>query len=136
MNSNQNQQQQDSVYQHSSGIRNDYGGSWQGGFGPYQRTPANYAGGTGPNFNQNITLYAQDGSTKQAMTDANGAITNEDRQWLSDHGGALPISQVPSKDKAIVGTGTGAASQLNADANQIGTKPLDIRGAGTFNNNL
>jgi hypothetical protein len=131
------QQQQPSsnaeVLQHSSGVRNLPGGSWQGGFGPYPRTPANYAGGAGPNKNQNITLYAQDGSTKECMTDDNGAITIEDRNWLAQHGGALPISQVPSKDKCIVGTGTGAASQLGQDASSIGTKPLDIRGPGTFN---
>jgi len=130
-----NQNQNNDVLQHSSGIRNLAGGTWQGGYGPYNRTPANYAGGAGPNKNQNITLYAQDGSTKQSQTDGNGAISNEDRQWLSQHGGALPINQVPQQDKAIVGTGTGAASQLNQDANQIGTKPLDIRGPGTFFNN-
>jgi len=132
-NNNLSSQAAPEVLQHSSGIRNLPGGSWQGGFGPYQRTPANYAGGSGPNANQNITLYAQDGSTKQALTNDNGAITNEDRKWLSEHGGALPISQVPSQDKCIVGTGTGAAAQLNADPDNIGTKPLDIRGAATFN---
>ena len=47
------------VLQHSSGVRNQPGGSTQGGVGPYQRTPANYAGGPGPNPNSTITLYAQ-----------------------------------------------------------------------------
>lgn len=30
-----------------------------GGASPYQRTPANYAGGAGPNANNTITLHAQ-----------------------------------------------------------------------------
>jgi hypothetical protein len=47
------------VLHHSSGIRNQPGGSTQGGIGPYQRTPANYAGGHGPHPNSTITLYAQ-----------------------------------------------------------------------------
>jgi len=132
-NLNLNNQTNPDVMQHSSGIRNMPGGSYQGGFGPYARTPANYAGGAGPNRNQNITLYAQDGQTKQSQTDENGAISEEGRTWLSQHGGALPIDQIPQQDKALVGTGTGAAAQLGADANQIGTKPLDIRGPGTFN---
>jgi hypothetical protein len=47
------------VLHHSSGVRNQPGGSTQGGIGPYQRTPANYAGGPGPHANSTITLYAQ-----------------------------------------------------------------------------
>jgi hypothetical protein len=81
------------------------------------RTPGSYAGGPGPNQRQNITLYAQDGSTKQSQTDQFGAISSEDRQWLADHGGALPINMVPPQDKAIVGKGT-VVTNLGAQGNQ------------------
>lgn len=47
----------------------------------------------------------------------------------------MPISQIPPEDKALVGTGTGAAAQMGDDANQIGTKPLDNRPPGSFNPN-
>jgi hypothetical protein len=123
------------LLQHSSGVRNQPGGSAQGGIGPYQRTPANYAGGPGPNANAQITLYAQNGQTKQTTTDANGAISDADRQWLANNGGALPISEVPAQDKAIVGTGTGAAAHMAGDTHQIGTKPLDNRAPGSYNQN-
>jgi len=125
----------DDVLHHSSGVRNQPGGSTQGGIGPYQRTPANYAGGPGPHANSTITLYAQNGQTKQTTTDANGAISEADRQWLANNGGALPISQVPAQDKALVGTGTGAAAYMVGDTHQIGTKPLDNRPPGSFNPN-
>lgn len=75
------------------------------------------------------------GQTKETTTDANDAISYADRQWLGDNGGAMPISQVPSQDKAIVGKRTGATSQMDGDANQIGTKPLDNRPPGSFNPN-
>ncbi|CAF4287732.1 unnamed protein product, partial [Rotaria sordida] len=132
---NQGTNTNEDVLQHSSGIRNQPGGSMQGGVGPYQRTPANYAGGPGPHANTTITLHAQNGQTRQATTDANGAISDADRQWLADNGGAMPISQVPPQDKAIVGTGTGAAARMNADTSEIGTKPLDNRPPGSFNPN-
>ncbi|CAF4369331.1 unnamed protein product, partial [Rotaria sordida] len=85
---NQGTNTNEDVLQHSSGIRNQPGGSMQGGVGPYQRTPANYAGGPGPNPNTTITLHAQNGQTRQTTTDANGAISDADRQWLADNGGA------------------------------------------------
>jgi hypothetical protein len=47
----------------------------------------------------------------------------------------MPISQVPSQDKTIVGKRTGAASQMDGDGNQIGTKPLNNRPPGSFNPN-
>jgi hypothetical protein len=59
MNQNENSNLNEDVLQHSSGVRNQLGGSTQGGNGPYQRTPANYAGGPGPHANSTITLYAQ-----------------------------------------------------------------------------
>jgi hypothetical protein len=62
----------------------------------------------------------------------NGAISESDRQWLANNGGALPISQVPAKDKAIVGTGTGAAAYISGDTHLIGTKPLNNRPPGSF----
>ncbi|CAF4901181.1 unnamed protein product [Rotaria sp. Silwood1] len=135
MSQNQGNNTNTDVLQHSSGIRNQPGGSTQGGIGPYQRTPANYAGGPGLNPNSTVTLHAQNGQTRQTTTDANGAISDADRQWLADNGGAMPISQVPPQDKAIVGTGTGAAAQMCGDASQIGTKPLDNRLPGSFNPN-
>ncbi|CAF1170646.1 unnamed protein product, partial [Didymodactylos carnosus] len=138
MSQNQNSSGQtgdNDVLHHSSGIRNTYGGGAQGGLGPYQRTPANYAGGPGPHANTQITLHAQNGQTKQTTTDAQGAISDQDRQWLADNGGALPISSIPPEDKAVVGTGTRAASQMNADASQVGTKPFDTRPPGSFNPN-
>ncbi|CAF1508399.1 unnamed protein product, partial [Rotaria sordida] len=107
----------------------------QGGVGPYQRTPANYAGGPGPHANTTITLHAQNGQTRQTTTDTNGTISDADRQWLADNGGAMPISQVPPQDKAIVGTGTGAAARMSGDTSEIGTKPLDNRPPGSFNPN-
>ncbi|CAF4437176.1 unnamed protein product, partial [Adineta steineri] len=100
-----------------------------------QRTPANYAGGPGLHPNSTITLHAQNGQTKRTNTDANGAISDADRQWLADNGGALPISQVPPQDKAIVGTGTGAAAKMAGDTTHIGTKPLDNRPPGSVNPN-
>ncbi|CAF0949359.1 unnamed protein product [Rotaria sordida] len=131
----QNQGNNTDVLQHSSGIRNQPGGSMQGGVGPYQRTPANYAGGPGSHANTTITLHAQNGQTRQTTTDTNGAISDADRQWLADNGGAMPISQVPPQDKAIVGTGTGAAARMGGDTSEIGTKPLDNRPPGSFNPN-
>ncbi|UJR38401.1 hypothetical protein I4U23_031070 [Adineta vaga] len=89
----------------------------QGGIGPYQRTPANYAGGPDPHANSTITLYAQNGQT---TTDANGAISDDDRQWLANNG---------------VGTGTGAAAHMIGDTIHIGTKPLDTRQPGSYNPN-
>jgi hypothetical protein len=59
MNQNQDSHLSGDVLQHSSGVRNQPGGSTQRGTGPYQRTPANYAGGPGPHANSTITLYAQ-----------------------------------------------------------------------------
>ncbi len=59
MNQNQGNNSNEELLQHSSGVRNQPGGSTQGGIGPYQRTPANYAGGPGPHANSTITLYAQ-----------------------------------------------------------------------------
>jgi hypothetical protein len=59
MSQNQGNNLNEDVLQHSSGVRNQPGGSIQGGIGPYQRTPANYAGGPGPHANSQITLYAQ-----------------------------------------------------------------------------
>ena len=47
----------------------------------------------------------------------------------------MPLSQIPPQDKAIVGTGTGAAAQMGGDANEIGTKPLDNRAPGSYNPN-
>ncbi len=153
MNQNENSNLNEDVLQHSSGVRNQLGGSTQGGNGPYQRTPANYAGGPGPHANSTITLYAQkwvisflkifkwvvylcfSGQTKQTTTNANGAISENDRQWLANNGGALPIWEVPAQDKAIVGTGTGAAAHIAGDTHQIGTKPLDNRLPGSFNPN-
>ena len=79
-------------------------------------------------------LYCS-GQTKQTTTDSNGAISDADRQWLADNGGAMPISQVPAQDKALVGTGTGAAAQMSGDTNQVGTKPLDNRPPGSYNPN-
>lgn len=73
------------------------------------------------------------GQTKQTTTDANGAISEDDRQWLANNGGALPISQVPAQDKALVGTGTGAAAHMAADTTHIGTRPLDNRAPGSGN---
>jgi hypothetical protein len=73
------------------------------------------------------------GQTKQTTTDANGAVSEADRQWLANNGGALPIFEVPAQDKAIVGTGTGAAAHMIGDAHQFGTRPLDIRPPGSFN---
>ncbi len=59
MNQDQDNNLSEEVLQHSSDVRNQPGGSTQGGIGPYQRTPANYAGGPGPNANSTITLDAQ-----------------------------------------------------------------------------
>jgi len=124
LNSNVPQNNND-VFQHSSGIRNLQGGSWQGGFGPYNRTPANYAGGSGPNQNQNITLYAQDGSTKQCETNDNGELKFEDTQWLNSHGGALPLNQVPQQDKACI-----RQSSSSVEARRAGN--LNSGGGGGF----
>jgi hypothetical protein len=49
-----------------------------------------------------ITLYAQDGSTRQAQTNENGELSLQDTQWLNSHGGALPLDQVPQQDKACI----------------------------------
>jgi hypothetical protein len=83
----------------------------------------------------NLCMFDCSGQTKQTTTDPNGAISDADRQWLANNGGALPISQVPAQDKAIVGTGTGAAAHMAGDTHQIGTKPLDNRPPGSFNPN-
>ena len=83
----------------------------------------------------NLYIVIFSGQTKQTTTDANGAISDADRQWLANNGGALPISQVPAQDKAIVGTGTGAAAHMAGDVTHIGTKPLDTRAPGSFNPN-
>ena len=82
-----------------------------------------------------LSLCSCSGQTKQTTTDANGAISDADRQWLANNGGALPISLVPAQDKALVGTGTGAAAHMAADTHNIGTKPLDNRPPGSFNSN-
>jgi hypothetical protein len=82
-----------------------------------------------------MLCLSSSGQTKQTTTDANGAISEADRQWLANNGGALPISQVPAQDKSIVGTGTGAAAHMIGDTHQIGTKPLDNRPLGSFNPN-
>jgi hypothetical protein len=73
------------------------------------------------------------GQTKQTTTDADGAISEADRQWLANNGGALPIWEVPGQDKAFVGTG--AAAHAVGDTHQSGTKPLDNRSPGSYNQN-
>jgi len=83
----------------------------------------------------NLSIFYYSGQTKQTTTDANGGISDADRQWLANNGGALPISQVPAQDKALVGTGTGAAAHMVGDTHQIGTKPLNNRPPGSFNPN-
>ena len=81
-----------------------------------------------------MPLCSCSGQTKQTTTDANGAISEDDRQWLANNGGALPISQVPAQDKALVGTGTGAAAHMAANVTHVGTKPLDNRTPGSGGN--
>jgi hypothetical protein len=49
-----------------------------------------------------VTLYAQDGSTKQITTNEHGELTLEDTRWLNAHGGALPLNQVPQQDKCCI----------------------------------
>jgi len=73
------------------------------------------------------------GQTKQTNTDANGAISDADRQWLANNGGALPISQVPAQAKAHVGSGAGAAAHVVGDTHQSGTKPFNNRSPGSYN---
>jgi hypothetical protein len=109
MNQNENSNLNEDVLQHSSGVRNQLS-------------------------NEFICLCSS-GQTKQTTTDANGAISENDRQWLANNGGALPIWEVPAQDKAIVGTGTGAAAHIAGDTHKIGTKPLDNRPPGSFNYN-
>ena len=64
--------------------------------------------------------------SSQTTTDNNGAISDADHQWLADNGGIMPISEIPSEDKALVGTGTGAVAQMAGNASQVGT----IQGSG------
>jgi len=62
-------------------------------------------GGGAANFahaNSTITLYAQDGQTKQATLGDKGELLFDDVQWLNQHGGAMPLDQVPQQDKAFI----------------------------------
>jgi hypothetical protein len=62
-------------------------------------------GGGAANFahaNSTITLYAQDGQTKQATLGDQGELLFDDVQWLNQHGGAMPLNQVPQEDKAFI----------------------------------
>jgi len=52
--------------------------------------------------NADINLYAQDGSVRQVRLNEKGEIGVGDEQWLNQHGGGLPLNQVPQKDKAFV----------------------------------
>jgi len=67
------------------------------GQGPIGGGAANFA-----HANQTITLYAQDGQTKQATLGDKGELLFDDVQWLNQHGGAMPLDQVPQQDKAFI----------------------------------
>jgi len=78
--------------------------------------------------NQTITLYAQDGSSKQCETNDNGELKFEDTQWLNSHGGALPLNQVPQQDKACI-----RQSSSSVEARRAGN--LNSGGFGFGGNN-
>jgi len=92
------------------GIQGGQGISGQGQ-GGMQQQPQSQQGISGPtgggaaNFahaNSTITLYAQDGQTKQATLGDKGELLFDDVQWLNQHGGAMPLNQVPQEDKAFI----------------------------------
>jgi len=81
--------------------------------------------------NKKINLYARDGNKKEVETNENGELFEQDLQWLNEHGGSLPLSQIPDQDKAFVKQSEGNFNNENekVDVNDpLTTLPFENRG--------